>query len=97
MAPLLALLDVNGTLVMAGTPSELLTVPVGQLISSRRRLTGTSMGSVQETRDMLDLCAARDITAVTGIITAEQAMCTAFKRLEAGGVRYRLVLDASTL
>lgn len=96
MAPLLALLDVDGTLVMAGAPSEPLTVPVGQLISGRRRLAGTSIGSFQETRAMLEFCAANNITAETEIITADQ-MNTAFKRLDAADVRYRLVLDTATL
>jgi alcohol dehydrogenase (NADP+) len=96
LAPMLALLDIDGTLVMAGAPTTPLSVPVGPLITGRRRLAGTSIGSLREAREMLDFCATHDITAEAEIIKADQ-MGTAFARLDAADVRYRLVLDAATL
>ena len=96
LAPMLALLDVDGTLVMAGAPVTPLSVPVGPLITGRRRLAGTSIGSLREAREMLDFCAAHAITAEVEIIEADQ-MGTAFARLDAADTRYRLVLDTATL
>ncbi|MFI5843286.1 zinc-binding dehydrogenase [Catenuloplanes sp. NPDC051500] len=95
-APLLDLLDVDGTLVMAGAPPAPLSVPAGHLITWRRRVAGSSIGGLAESREMLDFCAAHGIEAETEIIHADQ-MGTAFARLDAADVRYRLVLDASTL
>jgi uncharacterized zinc-type alcohol dehydrogenase-like protein len=96
LAPMLTLLDVNGTLVMAGAPTTPLSVPVGPLITGRRRLAGTSIGSLREARAMLDFCTTHGITAEVEIIEADR-MGTAFARLDAADVRYRLVLDAATL
>ncbi|MFH8533798.1 NAD(P)-dependent alcohol dehydrogenase [Streptomyces tendae] len=96
MSPLLALLDVDGTVVMAGAPTQALAAPAGQLITGRRQLAGTSLGSVQETRDMLDFCAVHGITAETEIVTADQ-INTSFARLETSDVHYRLVLDVTTV
>ncbi|MFG1609824.1 NAD(P)-dependent alcohol dehydrogenase [Actinoplanes sp. NPDC049265] len=96
LAPMFTLLDVNGTLVMAGAPTTPLSVPVGPLITGRRRLAGTSIGSLREAREMLDFCATHGIAAEAEIINADQ-MGTAFARLDAADVRYRLVLDAASL
>jgi uncharacterized zinc-type alcohol dehydrogenase-like protein len=96
LAPMLALLDVDGTLVMAGAPTTPLSVPVGPLITGRRRLAGTSIGSLREAGELLAFCAAHAITAEVEIIKADQ-MGTAFARLDAADARYRLVLDAATL
>ncbi|UQU63224.1 hypothetical protein COUCH_30040 [Couchioplanes caeruleus] len=95
-APLLAMLDVDGALVMAGAPARPLTTPVGLLIGGRRSLAGTSIGGLAETQEMLGFCAAHGITAEVEIITAGQAG-QLYDRLDAGDVRYRLVLDTSTL
>lgn len=95
-APLLALLDTDGTLVMAGAPLEPLTAPVGLLIGGRRSVAGTSIGGIAETQEMLDFCAANGITAEVETITADQ-IHRVYDRLDAADVHYRLVLDTSTL
>jgi alcohol dehydrogenase (NADP+) len=95
-APLLSMLDTDGTLVMAGAPAQPLSAPVGLLISGRRSLAGTSIGGIAETQQMLDFCAAHHISAEIEIIRADQVE-HAFARLDAADVHYRLVIDASTL
>jgi len=93
---LLSLLDTDGTLVMAGAPAQPISAPVGLLITGRRSLAGTSIGGIAETQQMLDFCAAHHISAEIEIIRADQIE-HAFARLDAADVRYRLVIDASTL
>ncbi|GIJ43312.1 dehydrogenase [Virgisporangium aliadipatigenens] len=95
-APFLALLATDGTLVMAGAPAAPLTAPVGLLIGGRRSVAGTSIGGIGETQEMLDFCVAHGIAAEIEVIGAD-ALDTAFGRLDAADVRYRLVLDATTL
>ncbi|MQY20578.1 NAD(P)-dependent alcohol dehydrogenase [Nocardia macrotermitis] len=94
-APLLNLLDTDGTLVMAGAPVEPLSAPVGLLIGGHRSLAGTSIGGIAETQEMLDFCAEHRITAEVEIIPAT-GIEQAFARLDAADVHYRLVIDAAT-
>ncbi|MCA2219181.1 NAD(P)-dependent alcohol dehydrogenase [Jidongwangia harbinensis] len=95
-APLLNLLTTDGTLVMAGAPVAPLTAPVGLLIGGRRRLAGTSIGGIAQTQEMLDFCAAHGIVADVEVIPADR-IHEAYRRLDAGDVRYRFVLDVATL
>lgn len=91
--PLLRLLAIDGTLVMVGLPSEpALSVSVYDLIFHRRRLAGSHIGSIAETRAMLDFCARHGIVADVEMIGAMD-LESAFDRMERGDVRYRFVID----
>jgi alcohol dehydrogenase (NADP+) len=94
-APLLSMLDTDGTLVIAGATVQPLAAPAVLLITGRRSLAGTSIAGIEETRQMLDFCAAHHIGAEIEVIRASQ-IDQAFARLDAADVHYRFVIDAST-
>lgn len=92
----LSLLAVDGTLVNVGAPPQPLPVHVFSLIPARRSFAGSSIGSIAETQEMLDFCAEHGIGAEIEVIAAEQVN-EAWERVLASDVRYRFVIDTSTL
>lgn len=92
----LGLLDLDGTLVTLAIPAEPLRVPAAALLMNRRRLAGTRSGGLRETQEMLDFCAAHGIGAEVELIAAD-GITDAYRRLQAGDVRFRFVIDNSTL
>lgn len=90
------LLAVDGTLVMLGAPSETLTVTVMPLNMGRRSIAGSANGGIPITQEMLDFCAEHDILPETELIGADD-INEAYKRVLASDVRYRFVIDTSTL
>ena len=59
-------------------------------------MAGSNIGGIPETQEMLDLCAREGIGAEIEVIAADQ-INEAYRRVLAGDVRYRFVIDASTL
>ena len=92
----LGLLDVNGALVNVGAPAEPLDVNVFALLSNRRSFSGSMIGGIAETQEMLDFCAEHGIASEVEVIRADQVN-EAYERVLASDVRYRFVIDASTL
>ncbi|MDT0165472.1 NAD(P)-dependent alcohol dehydrogenase [Actinotalea sp. AC32] len=92
----LSLLAVDGTMVVLGAPPEALPVQVFSLIPARRSLAGSTIGSVAETQEMLDFCAEHGIGAQIEVVAADQVN-EAWERVLASDVRYRFVIDTSTL
>jgi uncharacterized zinc-type alcohol dehydrogenase-like protein len=94
--PYLPLLDVDGTLVIVGQVgplAELMTIP---LLLGRRRVAGSPIGGIAETQEMLDFCARKNILPDCEMITMEE-INRAFERMERSDVRYRFVIDMSSL
>jgi uncharacterized zinc-type alcohol dehydrogenase-like protein len=92
----LSLLAVDGTLVNVGAPSEPLPVQVFSLIPQRRSFAGSSIGGIRETQKMLDFCAEHGITPEIEVISANK-IDEAWERVLASDVRYRFVIDISTM
>ena len=92
----LGLLAVNGTLVNVGAPPEPLPVNAFSLIGGRRSFAGSMIGGIAETQEMLDFCAEHGIVSEIEVIRADQVN-EAYERVLASDVRYRFVIDASTL
>ncbi|MFC4099418.1 NAD(P)-dependent alcohol dehydrogenase [Paenibacillus xanthanilyticus] len=92
----LSLLAVDGTLVNVGAPSEPLPVHVFSLIPHRRSFAGSSIGGIRETQEMLDFCAEHHIAPEIEVIAANQ-IDEAWARVLASDVRYRFVIDISTM
>lgn len=92
----LSLLAVDGTLVNVGAPSEPLPVQVFSLIPQRRSFAGSSIGGIRETQEMLDFCAEHGITPEIEVISANK-IDEAWERVLASDVRYRFVIDISTM
>jgi uncharacterized zinc-type alcohol dehydrogenase-like protein len=92
----LRLLRLDGTLVAVGAPPEPLPVQVFTLFATRRSFAGSTIGSIAETQEMLDFCAAHGIAPEVEVIGAEQ-INDAYERVLRSDVRYRFVIDTATL
>ena len=93
---LLGLLKPNGTMVVVGAPPEPSAVSGFSLIMKRRSLAGSLIGGIKETQEMLDFCAEHNITSDVEIIPIDQ-INEAYERMLKGDVRYRFVIDISSL
>ncbi len=92
----LSLLAVDGTMVNVGAPPEPDTFSVFSLIRARRRLSGSNVGGIRETQEMLDFCAAHGIAAQVEVISVDE-VAEAWQRVDRSDVRYRFVIDLGTL
>jgi uncharacterized zinc-type alcohol dehydrogenase-like protein len=92
----LSLLRVDGTLVNVGAPSKPDTYNVFSLIMGRRSIAGSNVGGIAETQEMLDFSAQHGVTPKIEVIRADQ-VDEAYERVLRGDVRYRFVIDMSTL
>lgn len=92
----LSLLTLDGTLVNVGAPAEPLPVNVFSLIGHRRSFAGSMIGGIRETQEMLDFCAEHNIVPKIEVISADQ-IDEAYERVLASDVKYRFVIDTSTI
>ncbi|MGB2922449.1 MAG: NAD(P)-dependent alcohol dehydrogenase [Mycobacterium sp.] len=92
----LGLLKLDGTLVELGMPEHPMEVPAPALIFGRRRLSGSLIGGIAETQEMLDFCAAHGVTPEIEVIEPEY-INEAYERVVASDVRYRFVIDTASL
>jgi alcohol dehydrogenase (NADP+) len=96
MAAYLDLLKVDGTMTLVGVPDAPLSIPPFSLVARRARLAGSAIGGVAETQAMLDYCAERRIVADVEVIPMQQ-INQAYDRMLASDVKYRFVIDMSSL
>lgn len=96
MSAYLSLLVLDGTLVNVGAPAEPVSVNVFSLIGHRRSFAGSMIGGIRETQEMLDFCAEHHIAPEIEVISANQ-IDEAWERVLASDVRYRFVIDISTM
>lgn len=92
----MGLLGLEGALVLVGLPPEKLEVSAFTLTGARRIFTGSNIGGIAETQEMLDFCAAHGVQAEIEKIPAQQ-INEAYERLLKGDVKYRFVIDSATL
>jgi uncharacterized zinc-type alcohol dehydrogenase-like protein len=93
----LSLLALDGVMVNVGVPADRLSLDVfSSLIAGRRSYAGSAIGGIRETQEMLDFCAPHHIGAEVEVIPADK-INEAYERVVASDVRYRFVLDTSTL
>jgi alcohol dehydrogenase (NADP+) len=92
----LGLLGRDGTLVSLSVPPQPLSIPPYSLLRNRRSITGSLSGGLPQTQEMIDFCADHGIGAEVEIIDANH-IDEAYDRLVAGDVKYRFVIDASTM
>ncbi|WP_020662975.1 NAD(P)-dependent alcohol dehydrogenase [Amycolatopsis benzoatilytica] len=92
----LSLLRVGGAMVNVGAPGEPLEYNVFSLLGGNRVLAGSMIGGIAETQEMLDFCAEHGVGAEIEKITADQVN-EAYSRVEGSDVRYRFVIDVSTI
>jgi uncharacterized zinc-type alcohol dehydrogenase-like protein len=92
----LSLLKVDGALVNVGAPPSPMSVSAFTLITGRRSLAGSQIGGIPETQEMLEFCAQHGLGSDVEVVSADQ-INEAYERVLASDVRYRFVIDASTL
>ncbi|MGC6113564.1 NAD(P)-dependent alcohol dehydrogenase [Klebsiella aerogenes] len=91
------LLKRDGTMTLVGAPATPHPSPeVFNLIFRRRSIAGSMIGGIPETQEMLDFCAEHGIVADIELIRADQ-INEAWERMVKGDVKYRFVIDSSTL
>ena len=92
----LSLLKFDGAMVLLGIPETPAPVAAGVLIMQRRTLTGSLIGGIAETQEMLDFCAAHGVASDIEVIRMDQVN-EAYERLLKADVRYRFVIDMASL
>jgi uncharacterized zinc-type alcohol dehydrogenase-like protein len=92
----LNLLRRDGNLTLVGAPPKPLAVAAFGLIPRRRSLSGSNIGGIAETQEMLDFCGKHNITADVEVIPIQKAN-EAYERLLKSDVKYRFSIDMASL
>jgi len=90
------LLRRDGNLTLVGAPAKPLAVAAMGLLFGRRSLSGSLIGGIAETQEMLDFCGAHNITADVEVIPI-QKVNEAYERLLKSDVKYRFSIDMASL
>ncbi len=92
----LAMLNVYGVLINVGLPPAGIHIDGHSLITGDRSVTGSAIGGVPETQEMLEYCAEKGIVSEVEVIRMDEVN-EAYERALKGDVRYRFVIDMKTL
>jgi alcohol dehydrogenase (NADP+) len=92
----LNLLGLDGNLTLVGAPAQPLGVAAFSLIMGRRSVSGSNIGGLPETQEMLDFCGEHNITADVEVIPI-QKVNEAYERLLKSDVKYRFAIDMASL
>ena len=95
VVPYLHLLRIDGVQVLVGLIGPMPEIHTGVLLG-RKILTGSGIGGLAETQEMLDFCAANNILPEIETI-AMQDVENAYARMEASDIKYRFVIDMESL
>jgi alcohol dehydrogenase (NADP+) len=94
--PYLQALKRDATYAQVGLPDKPPVINMGNLIFKRRNLSGSIIGGMAETQQMLDYCAEKNIVADVEVIPIQQ-INDAFERVVKADVKYRFVIDMASL
>ena len=83
-------------MVLVGAPEHPLPVASFDLIFGRRRLSGSPIGGIRQTQEMLNFCAEHNIACDIEVIKIQQ-INDAYERLVKSDVKYRFVIDIASL
>jgi alcohol dehydrogenase (NADP+) len=90
------LLTRDGNMTLVGAPEKPLSLSSFALILGRRSLSGSPIGGIAETQEMLDFCGKHNITSDVEIIAIQQVN-EAYERLLKADVKYRFSIDMASL
>jgi uncharacterized zinc-type alcohol dehydrogenase-like protein len=90
------LLGIDGNITLVGAPEKPLPVSAFGLIMGRRSLSGSPIGGIPETQEMLDFCGQHNITADVEVIPI-QKVNEAYERMVKSDVKYRFSIDMASL
>lgn len=94
--PYLNLLTRDGNITLVGAPPKPFDIAAFSLIMGRRSLSGSIIGGIAETQEMLDFCGQHNITADVEVIPI-QKVNEAYERLLKSDVKYRFCIDMASL
>lgn len=94
--PYLQALKRDATYAQVGLPDKPPVINMGNLLFKRRNLSGSIIGGMAETQQMLDYCAEKNIVADVEVIPIQQ-INDAFERVVKADVKYRFVIDMASL
>lgn len=92
----LSLLKRDAVYCQVGLPDQPPVINMGNLLFKRRAMSGSIIGGMEETQQMLDYCADHNIVSDVEVIPI-QAIDRAFERVIKGDVKYRFVIDMASL
>jgi uncharacterized zinc-type alcohol dehydrogenase-like protein len=93
LTPYLQLLKLDGTLVLIGLPINPYQINTPALLAQRRSISGSMIGGIAETQEMLNFCGTHGIVSEVEVVDPEY-INQAYERTIASDVRYRFVIDA---
>ncbi|MGF6156973.1 putative zinc-type alcohol dehydrogenase-like protein [Ensifer sp. KUDG1] len=91
-----SLLKVDGDFVLVGIPENAVPVHAFSLVPARRSISGSMIGSIKETQEMLDFCGEHGIVSEIETIRIQE-INEAYERVVKSDVRYRFVIDMASL
>lgn len=94
--PYLSLLKRDKTICLVGAIEPLEPMHGGSVIAGRKRVSGSLIGGIKETQEMLDFCGEHNITCDVEMIDI-QNINTAYDRVTSSDVKYRFVIDMESL
>jgi alcohol dehydrogenase (NADP+) len=96
---LLSTLRVGGSLVNVGLPGKDQSYNPFSLVTGLKSIAGANTGGIADTQEMLDFCAEHNIVSTIELVDASDAAAVdaAYNRVVGSDVRYRFVIDASTI
>ncbi|CAI9764419.1 unnamed protein product [Fraxinus pennsylvanica] len=94
LEPYLSLLKVDGKLILMGVINTPLQFITPMVMLGRKTITGSFIGSIKETEEMLEFCKEKGVTSTIEVVKLDY-LNTAFERLEKNDVRYRFVVDVA--
>jgi uncharacterized zinc-type alcohol dehydrogenase-like protein len=92
----LGMLRLDGAICLVGLPDQPMATSPFALVTNRRSLSGSMIGGMKETQEMLDYCAEKNIVSEIELIGYDR-IAEAYERVVKGDVKYRFVLDGKTL
>ncbi|NCO51909.1 MAG: NAD(P)-dependent alcohol dehydrogenase [Deltaproteobacteria bacterium] len=92
----LGMLTLDGKLTLVGAPEKPLSISSFALLFGRKSLSGSLIGGIKETQEMLDFCGRHNIIAEVEVIPM-QKINEAYARLLKSDVKYRFSIDMATL
>lgn len=92
----LGMLAADGEMTLVGAPEKPLSISAFALIFGRKRLSGSLIGGIEETQEMLDFCGKHNITADVEVIPIQQ-LNEAYERLAKSDVKYRFSIDMASM
>jgi uncharacterized zinc-type alcohol dehydrogenase-like protein len=90
------MLGLEGNITLVGAPETPLQVSAFALLFGRKSLSGSLIGGIKETQEMLDFCGEHGITSDVEVIPI-QKINEAYERMLKGDVKYRFVIDMASL